>query len=464
MKEFVEISAQNLYKAVYDACFQANIYLSEDVYNSLCKLEAEGLEPSKKMAKIRANAAIAAKNQRPLCQDTGQVVVFLEIGDRVALDEGIYSEIINKAVSDCYCENFFRKSIVKDALFARKNTSCNAPAVIYTEVTRGDKIKIGVIIKGGGSENMSQVAMLAPSATEVDVISGVTNVVLAAGENACPPMFLGVGMGGTLDMASVLAKKAFLSDEQNPQNNELTKDCILLSEKIKKHINSISPVKVAEVKLLSTSTHIACLPVCVTINCHSTRHASVLVGKDGYKILTKFAKPENFEYNSENQQEINTSETEKLKELNEGDEILLSGIIYTARDMAHKRLTEMINRGENLPFELKNSIIFYAGPCPAKESEIIGPVGPTTSKRMDKFAPVLYDNGLLATIGKGSRSDEVKNNIKKNNALYFSVQGGVSSLLQNCVKASEIVAFEDLGAEAIYKLKVEKLPVKLELK
>lgn len=464
MKEFVEISAQNLYKAVYDTCFQANIYLSEEVYDSLCKLETAGFEPAEKMAKIHANAAIAAKNQRPLCQDTGQVVIFLEIGDRVTLDEGIYSEIINKAVSDCYCEKFFRKSIVKDAIFTRKNTSCNAPAVIYTEVVRGDKIKIGVIIKGGGSENMSQVAMLTPSATEQDIINYVANVVLTAGENACPPMFLGIGIGGTLDMASVLSKKAFLSDGKNPQNHELTKDFSILSEKIKKYINSISPAKVADVKLLSTSTHIACLPVCVTVNCHSTRHASVLVDKDGYKILTKFAKPENYEYNAENQQEINTSETEKLKELNEGDEILLSGTIYTARDMAHKRLVEMINRGENLPFELKNSIIFYAGPCPAQKGEIIGPVGPTTSKRMDKFAPVLYDKGLLATIGKGLRSDDVKNNIRKNNALYFSVQGGVASLLQNCVKASEIVAFEDLGAEAIYKLKVEKLPVKLELK
>lgn len=464
MNELVEISAQNLYKAVYDACFQANIYLPQNVYEALQKLEQNGLEPENKMGKILANAAIAAKNQRPLCQDTGQVVVFLEIGDRVTISGGIPAEIINKAVSDCYCDNFFRKSIVRDALFDRKNTSCNAPAVIYTELVRGDKIKIGVILKGGGSENMSKLRMLAPAASEQDVAEFVTEVVLTAGENACPPLFLGIGIGATLDMASVLSKKAFLFENEKSQNPAITGACTLFAEKLKAHINEVSPTKVADIKLLTTSTHIACLPVCVTVNCHSCRHASVLLDESGYKILTKFAKPQNAELNFENQIEIKTSDIEKLKNLEVNAEILLSGNVYTARDMAHKRLVEMIKNDEKLPFELKNSIIFYAGPCPAKPDEIIGPVGPTTSKRMDKFAPILYEKGVLATIGKGLRSNEVKNSIEKNSALYFSVQGGVASLLQNCVKASEIVAFEDLGAEAIYKLEIEKLPVKLELK
>lgn len=456
MKEFVEISAQNLYKAVYDACFQANIYLPQKVYNSLLELDQSELEKKSKMAKIFANSDIAAKNQRPLCQDTGQVIVFLEIGDKVLLDEGIPAEIINKAIADCYCENFFRKSIVNDALFGRKNTRSNTPAVIYTEVVNGTQIKIGLILKGGGAENMSKGEMLTPSASEQDIIEFVNNVVISAGENACPPLFLGVGLGGTLDVAAVLSKKAFVKEGNQLQQN--------FAKKLKTHINSVSPTKIADVNVLSTSTHIACLPVCVTVNCHSARHASVLVDKDGYKITTKFAKPQNLEINFENTNEIQVSSIEKLKALKAGEEVLLSGTIYTARDMAHKRLAEMIKNNEKLPFELKNSIIFYAGPCPAKADEIIGPIGPTTAKRMDKFAPLLYEKGVLATIGKGERSTDVKNSIEKNHALYFSVQGGVASLLQNCVKAAEIVAFDDLGAEAIYKLKVEKLPVKLELK
>lgn len=453
MRKFVEISAQNLYKAVYDACFEANVYLPRNVYKSLKELDKKNVESSKKMAKIFSNAAIAAKNQRPLCQDTGQVVVFVKIGENVVLDEQNPQMIINRAVGDCYKDNCFRKSVVDDALEGRKNTDSNTPAVIYVEYSREDNIRVDIMIKGGGSENMSSLAMLAPSTFEADVIKTVADAVNCAGENACPPMFLGVGIGGTADYACVLSKKAFFNENNNA-----------LGQKIKKYINENLAVKVADVRVLSAQTHIACLPVGITINCHSARHASVLVDKDGYKFLTDFEKPcldGAFEQNSP---EIFTNDIESLKKLNPGDEILLSGTVYTARDMAHKRLFEMIEKGEKLPFSLENSIIFYAGPCPKKGDEVIGPVGPTTSKRMDKFAPLLYDNGLFATIGKGPRSQEVKNSIEKNNAAYFSVQGGVASLLQNCVKGASVIAFEDLGAEAVFKLNIEKLPLKVELK
>ena len=161
---------------------------------------------------------------------------------------------------------------------------------------------------------------------------------------------------------------------------------------------------------------------------------------------------------------VNAVDIDALRSLDCAQEVYLSGTIYTARDAAHKKLVEIIEKNEKLPFELKNSIIFYAGPCPKKDGEIIGPIGPTTSKRMDKFAPLLYEKGVLATIGKGIRSNEVAQSIKDNNALYFSVQGGVASLLQSCVKSAEVVAFEDLGAEAIYKIEVEKLPIRLDLK
>ncbi len=453
MREFVEINARNLYKAVYEACCKANIQLPEQVYNSLQELRAQGLEPQEKMSKIFSNTYIADKNQRPLCQDTGQIIVFVQVGAKTFLDNGLLSDVINSAISECYNENFFRKSIVKDAFFNRKNTNNNTPAIIYTDIVNGDKIKIDILIKGGGAENMSKVEMLNPSATEDDIINFVTNCVTNAGENACPPLFLGIGIGGTIDKACVLSKKAFFENQHKT-----------FSDKLKKHINSTSTTKVADIGILSSSTHIASLPVCVSINCHSTRHASVLVDKTGYKILTKFSNSQGTERTLQNVQKVHTSEIEKLKNLQIGSEIYLSGVIYTARDMAHKKLVELLENGKNLPFELKNSIIFYAGPCPRKTNEIIGPVGPTTSKRMDKFAPILYENGLLATIGKGARSCEVKDSITKNNALYFSIQGGVASLLQDCVKDAKIICFEDLGAEAIFKLEVENLPIKLELK
>ncbi|MBQ2871736.1 fumarate hydratase [bacterium] len=449
MRDLVNITTKNLYQATYDACYKANIYLPKEVLTALTDIKEN--EDTAKMDKIFANSVIAAKNSRPLCQDTGQIIVFLEIGQNVYLDE-LPQEIINKAISDCYVDNFFRKSIVNDSLFDRTNTNNNTPTIIYTNIVRGNEIKIDLLIKGGGAENMSAVKMLTPSASEDDIINEITDIVQASGQNACPPLFLGVGIGGTLDYSSVLSKKAYFSNE-NKQ----------FAEKLKKHINENSDTKVADVKMLTSSTHIACMPLAVTINCHSCRHASVLVKQNGYELLTEFDVANATENQQYNKKEIQTNEVEILKNLNRNEEILLSGTIYTARDMAHKKIIKLIEKGETLPFELKHSIIFYAGPCPKKENEQIGPIGPTTAKRMDKFAPILYDLGMLATIGKGERNREVQQSIKNNNALYFSVQGGVASLLQSCIKNVEIIAFEELGTEAIYKLEVEKLPVKVEL-
>lgn len=452
MENLVKIENQILYDAVYEACFKSNIYLPKADFDNLKNIATNNIESNSKMAKIFANASLAAQTQRPLCQDTGQVVIFLEIGKNIVFSE-TPSVIINQAISDCYVKNSFRKSVVKNALNERLNTQNNTPAIIYTDIVDGDKIKIHLLIKGGGAENMSDTKMLTPSATEEDIIKEITEIVKISGQNACPPLFLGIGIGGTIDYAGVLSKKAFFTNE----NEEL-------AEKIKQHINSTLDTKVANIKILTAQTHIACLPLCVTINCHSSRHASAIIDKDGYKITTEFATPNEENILQTKLPEIRTTEIAQLKKLKLGSEILLSGTIYTARDMAHKKLVEIIHKKSQLPFELKNAVIFYAGPCPKTENEVIGPIGPTTSKRMDKFAPTLYDNGVLATIGKGSRNNEVKQNISKNKALYFSVQGGVASLLKNCIKSSQIIAFEELGAEAIYKLEIEKLPVKLELK
>ncbi len=453
MREVVEISAENLYKAVYQACFSANVYLPQVVYNSINELGRQNIEDKLKISKINANALIAAENKRPLCQDTGQVIAFVKIGENVLLDKGTPLSVISKAVEDCYKENFFRKSVVKDAIFDRSNTGNNLPAIVYTEYGDDDEIKVDLLIKGGGAENMSATKMFNPSASESEIMDFIAEIVKKSGQNACPPLFLGVGIGGTIDYASVLSKKAFFVEREQE-----------FSKKLKQFINEVSPVKIAWAGVLSAPTHIASLPLCVTLNCHSCRHASMVVKKNDFEILTKFVKPKQVDFYDSDIKEVNVEDISSFKGLKQGEDILLSGTIYTARDAAHQRLIQLIKNGEKLPFEIKNAVIFYAGPCPKNENEIIGPIGPTTSKRMDKFACTLYDMGLLATIGKGLRAKEVCECIAKNNAFYFTAQGGVASLLQKCVKEAQIVAFEDLGAEAIYKLKVEKLPLKVEWK
>lgn len=453
MRNLIEIDAKYLYNAVYEACYKANICLSSEVFGALKKIEQEGLETTNKMLKIFANNSIALINKRPLCQDTGQVLVFLEIGENVMLSKNNPIEIVNSAVSDCYKDNFFRKSVVKDAFFDRVNTQNNVPAITYIDYTKEENIKVNVLIKGGGAENMSTTKMFNPSASEEDLFDYVLSVVNNAGENACPPLFLGLGIGGTIDYAGVLSKKAFFSKENKDFSNKLLN-----------YINEKSNTKVAQIYTLTSSTHIASMPVCITVNCHSTRHASVIVDNSGYQITTEFIADDTTNFGNFDLPEVFADDVETLKKIKYGQEFLLSGVVYTARDAAHKKLVEIINRKDKLPFDLKNSIIFYAGPCPKNEKEVIGPIGPTTSKRMDKFAPILYENGVLATIGKGKRAFEVEQSIKDNNSLYLSVQGGVASLLQNCIKSAQVVAFEELGAEAIYKLIVEKLPVKVEIK
>ena len=422
----MDLSTDLIYKAVYELAERANVSLPREVYEKLqaynCECSLAPKTTADIMKQILQNAYLARKNRRPLCQDCGQVVVFLRLGQGVRLVGEYIEDVINRAVEDCYRDKFYRKSVVKDAL-ERENTGTNTPAIIHTQIVEGDEVEILLALKGGGAENTSQVKMFNPTATKEEIFEFVKKVAFDAGENACPPMILGVGMGGTIEKVCLLAKLALYKG-------------VSADVKIE---------NVLETRVLSTSTHIASLPVCVNINCHSARHAeckivdSAIVFEDNnYEILPVAAKS--------TAQEVFTGEIDKIKALKSGEKILLTGTIYTARDAAHKRIAE----GVKLPFSLKDAIIFYAGPCPPRPNEVIGPIGPTTAKRMDKFAPILYEHGVLATIGKGDRNAK---------GVYFKAAGGVASYLQNCVKTCELTAFEDLGAEAIYKLEVEKLPL-----
>lgn len=454
---------------IYDLCVEANTTLNDDVLAKISDAyNSETNEDAKQaLGLILKNAQMAYEKKMPLCQDTGQVLVFVKIGRDCQVEN--LNNSINKAVAKAYEENFYRKSVVKNALFDRYNTRTNTPCVIYQEVVDGSDLEFELLIKGAGSENVSVVEMLSPTATEDEIVDFVVSTVKKAGAKACPPYFLGIGIGGTIDYAALLSKKALLLEENINESH------IVLAEKIKEAVNKLNigaaglggTATALDVKVLTDFTHIACMPVAVTINCHSSRHAKAVIDTNGKRVeeqKSEKRKDEQFsKIDVSDYIEVNSSEVEKLKSLKSGDKVLLSGTIYTARDMAHKRLVEMLDKGEKLPFDLKNSIIFYAGPCPSSPDCVVGSIGPTTSSRMDKFAPKLYENGVMATIGKGERNSDVEKAIKKTNGLYFTVIGGIACYLSEKFIEKELIAFEDLGAEAIYRFKVKDLPLRLAL-
>lgn len=458
------INSEQIEKAVYDLCVEANTILPDDVFAKI--LDAYNFEqnPDAKQALqlILKNAKMAYEKKMPLCQDTGQVLVFVK---GQCFPDG-FVEAINKGVAKAYEENFFRKSVVKNALFDRANTKTNTPCIIYSEIANIEGLEIELLIKGAGTENVSALSMLSPTATEDEIIDTVANAVKKADARACPPYFIGVGIGGTAEYSGLLSKKALIVTDHIDENHKN------LAEKIKIKVNELGIgaaglgglATALDVKILTDFTHIACMPVSVNINCHSSRHAKALITEDEttyyVQSLVKNYIPE--EENFSDFIKIDTSEIEKLRALKSSQKVLLSGEIYTARDMAHKRLVDMIEKGEELPFDLKNKIIFYAGPCPSCDGCVVGSIGPTTSSRIDKFASILYEKGILATIGKGERSEEVKITAKQTGGLYFTVIGGIACYLSGKFIKEELVAFEDLGTEAIRKFVVKDFPLRLD--
>lgn len=456
------INANTIQKAVYDLCVEANTVLSDSVFAKILHAYKNETNQNAKQALqlILRNAKMSYETKKPLCQDTGQVLVFLKLGEKAQVEN--LTKSINAGVEKAYEENFYRKSVVQNAL-NRVNTKTNTPCIIYTEIVEGDSLEIELLVKGGGAENMSAVSMMSPTASEDEIAAFVVDAVSKAGSKACPPICIGVGIGGTMEYAGLLSKKALLLKEDKDENTKR------LADKLIESINKLNigvagfggDFTVIDVKVLTDFTHIASMPVALTINCHSSRHAKCTIKENEIESVPQTSIKD---YQPEIEDlsdfiKIDTSDIKALKSLKKGDKVLLSGEIFTARDMAHKKLVEMIKKGEDLPFDLKDKIIFYAGPCPCKECEVIGSVGPTTSSRMDKFAPVLYNAGVLATIGKGERSKEVLDAIEQTGSLYFTVIGGIACYLSGCFTKRDLVAFEELGTEAVYKLKFRELPV-----
>lgn len=430
---------EDIEKEIYNLCIRANTKLPQDAYAKLFQAfeQETNKEAKQALELILQNAKLAEKNKLPLCQDTGQVMVFVSGRDIPNNIEEIANNAVKKAYKDCG----FRNSIVQNALYSRNNTQTNTPCIVYTTPSEKD-LKIEILIKGGGAENVSTIKMLSPTANEEEIIDFAVQTIKNAGAKACPPYFLGIGIGGTMDYASILSKKALVLEK----NDEKVKN---LAQKIQTAINDLNigtaglggNSTVLDVKIISDFTHIACMPVAISVNCHSNRHASTCDNEYQNKY-------------PENDCILEVKDYTNLKNLSQGEIFTYTGELYTARDEAHKRLVEMIENGENLPFDLNEKIIFYAGPCPC------GSIGPTTAQRMDKYAKILYDNGVLATIGKGERSKDIESYIKTNKKLYLTTIGGIASFLSEKVIKKELVAFEDLGTEAIYRLEVKKFPLR----
>ncbi len=427
------------------------------------------------MAQILINSRMCAEGKRPICQDTGIVTVFLKIGMNVQWDSKMSVEdMVNEGVRRAYLlpDNVLRASILDDPAGARKNTKDNTPAVIHYEVVPGDTVEVHVAAKGGGSENKSKMVMLNPSDSIVD---WVLKTVPTMGAGWCPPGMLGIGIGGTAEKAMVMAKESLMDPvdihelmERGPQNRAEE-----LRLELYDKVNALGIgaqglgglTTVVDIKIKDYPTHAASLPVAMIPNCAATRHAHFVLDGSGVAELNP---PKLEDYpdismaGGEGSKRVNLNEVtqEEVMSWKPGDTILLSGTMLTGRDAAHKRMVDMINKGEKLPVDFKNKFIYYVGPVDPVRDEVVGPAGPTTSTRMDKFTETMLANtGLLGMIGKAERGPIALEAIKNHKAVYLMAVGGAAYLVSKAIRKSRVVAFEELGMEAIHEFEVEDMPV-----
>lgn len=459
--------------------YKANYQLPSDVFARLNDIYQKEVAPNAKEAtrQIIENAVKARNVGRPMCQDTGFPVVFVYYGQQVQF-EGNLTDAINRGVAKGYQEHYLRKSMVKDPVFDRVNTGDNTPAIIHFElIPDSTEIQIMVEPKGTGAESMSALKMLKPAQGIEGIKEFIVDTVFHAGASPCPPILLGLGIGGTFEKAAVMAKRALMDPVLSPdelkikamsgdQYAQLALDIFELVNKTGIGTQGMGGIQMCiGVNIRTFATHIGALPVALNIQCHAARHAEGTLHQDGTVTYhgehidgsaPVIAKPDQ---PLGNLVRLTTPlKSEDFLRLKAGDRVEITGTLYTARDAAHKRMLEEYDATGQLPFDLENQILYYVGPAPAMAGEIIGPAGPTTSGRMDKYAPRTLELGLKGMIGKGYRSPEVKDAIVKNGAVYFVAIGGLGMIIAESIKKAEIVAYPELGTEAIRKLEVENFP------
>ena len=429
------------------------------------------------IAQILTNSRMCAEGKRPICQDTGIVNVFLKIGMDVRFEgfAGSITDAINEGVRRGYnnTDNKLRASVVADPQFERKNTKDNTPAVVHMEVVPGNTLDVQVAAKGGGSENKSKFVMLNPSDSLVD---WVLKTVPTMGAGWCPPGMLGIGIGGTAEHAMLMAKQSLMEDldmsdllARGPQDK--TEE---LRVELYEKVNALGIgaqglgglTTVLDIKIMMHPTHAASKPVAMIPNCAATRHAHFVMDGSGPVYLDPPSLSEwpDVHWMPDTQKskrvDLNTLTAAEVASWTPGQTLLLNGKMLTGRDAAHKRIQDMLAKGEKLPVDFKNRVIYYVGPVDPVRDEVVGPAGPTTATRMDKFTDMMLEKtGLIAMVGKAERGQIAIESIKNHKSAYLMAVGGAAYLVSKAIKGAKVVGFADLGMEAIYEFDVSDMPV-----
>ena len=471
------IRQDDLIESVADALQFISYYHPKDfidgVYEAYQKEESQAAKDA--MAQILINSRMCAEGHRPLCQDTGIVTVFVNIGMNVQWDcEMALDDVINEGVRRAYThpDNVLRASILDDPDGKRKNTGDNTPAIIHYKMVPGDTVEVHVAAKGGGSEAKSKFAMLNPSDSVVD---WVLKMVPQMGAGWCPPGMLGIGIGGTAEKAMEMAKESLLDPidihdlKERGASNRAEELRLELFDKVNdlgigaQGLGGLTTV--LDVKVKDYPTHAANKPVAIIPNCAATRHAHFTLDGTGPSLQTPPRLedwPEITWEVGDNVRRVNldTVTPEDVKDWQPGETVLLSGKMLTGRDAAHKKMVDMIEKGEELPVDLKGRFIYYVGPVDPVREEVVGPAGPTTATRMDKFTHTMLEKtGLTGMIGKAERGQDAVEVISRFKVAYLMATGGAAYLVSRAIKESKVVAFEELGMEAIYEFTVQDMPV-----
>jgi fumarate hydratase class I len=477
------IQAADLIESIAGALQYISYYHQPDFIEHMARAYEREASPAARdaIAQILTNSKMSAYGKRPICQDTGIVNVFLKVGMDVRFEgfTGSLEDAINEGVRRGYNhpDNMLRASIVADPQFARKNTQDNTPAVIHTQIVPGDKLDVTVAAKGGGSENKSKMVMLNPSDSVVD---WVLKTVPTMGAGWCPPGMLGIGIGGTAEKAMLMAKESLMDDldmyelQAKAARGEKLDKVEELRLELYEKVNALGIgaqglgglTTVLDIKIKMYPTHAAGKPVAMIPNCAATRHAHFVMDGSGPVYLEAPSldiwpkidwMPDTHKSRRVN---LDTLTKEEIATWKAGETLLLNGKMLTGRDAAHKRIQDMLAKGEKLPVDFTNRVIYYVGPVDPVRDEVVGPAGPTTATRMDKFTDtMLAKTGLIGMVGKSERGPEAIEAIRKHKAAYLMAVGGAAYLVSKAIKKSRVLGFEDLGMEAIYEFDVVDMPV-----
>nr|WP_265575632.1 fumarate hydratase [Donghicola mangrovi] len=453
------------------------VYHTPDYLRQLTLAYQNEQSPAARSAigQILESSRLAATGNRPMCQDTGMVTVFAKVGQSVVIDgDKSLADYVNDGVRQAYLDvgNPLRASMVADPIFARRNTRDNTPAVTHVETCVGDTIELLIAAKGGGSENKARYTMLNPAASVADWVVGTVEKL---GAGWCPPGLISVGVGGSAEKAMLLAKRALMDEidmgelqQRGPSSKEEE-----LRLELFERINALGIgaqglgglTTVVDVKVASYPTHAASKPVALMPQCAANRHAKVTLRGEGPVYLD----PPDLDLWPEIDRSEGTAGMHRIdldsltrndmQNWKPGDRLLLSGKILTGRDAAHKRIADMLSRGEPLPFSLKDRVIYYVGPVDPVGDEVVGPAGPTTSTRMDAYTQMMLDQGILSMIGKAERGPDSTERIAKAGATYLIAVGGAAVLVSKAITSARLIAFEDLGMEAVREFEVRNMPV-----